>query len=82
MGVYDSIIFYCPECGECLEAQSKSGSCNMQTYNISKVPVNVAEDANRHAPFECSCGKKWILGEKKQEFVKLSVEEYYEEDHK
>jgi hypothetical protein len=59
MGCYDSIMFKCPNCGEDLEAQSKSGECVMATYGLNDVPPDVASDANRHAPFFCKCGASW-----------------------
>ena len=61
MGVYDTIVFKCPSCGVELYAQSKSGACSMADYTIDSVPLSVANDANRHAPFQCDCGKKWFL---------------------
>lgn len=62
MGCFDSIIFKCPNCGEEIEAQSKSGECALMEFNHNSVPFSVAEDANRHAPFLCSCGSSWIFG--------------------
>lgn len=60
MGCYDIIWFRCPKCGEKIEAQSKSGDCNFDEYNIEDVPSDVAEDANRHAPFTCpECRTRW-----------------------
>lgn len=38
MGVYNTILVECPECGEILEFQTKSGSCALRHYHISKVP--------------------------------------------
>ena len=64
MGVYDSIMFNCPDCGEVIEAQSKSGPCECVSYNYKKVPLEVAYNANRHAPFECSCGSYWTFKHK------------------
>ncbi len=59
MGVYDTIAFNCPECNEELFAQSKSGARLMATYSGDSVPISVALDANRHAPFACKCGRWW-----------------------
>jgi len=59
MGCYETITFKCPNCGEELAAQSKSGPCALGVYSHESVPINVAMDANRHAPFLCSCGKSW-----------------------
>uniref|UniRef100_A0A6H1ZAV4 Uncharacterized protein n=1 Tax=viral metagenome TaxID=1070528 RepID=A0A6H1ZAV4_9ZZZZ len=61
MGVYDTIIFHCPNCGVTLDAQSKSGACLLEEYTLENVPFEVALNANRHAPFNCDCGKSWEL---------------------
>lgn len=61
MGMFDRIMFRC-SCGEEIEAQSKSGGCSLATYGCGEVPEDVAEDANRHAPFVCrKCGRHWEL---------------------
>ena len=57
--MFDSIYFNCKHCGARIEAQSKSGDCSLTDYEHYSVPINVAQDANRHAPFECKCGKKY-----------------------
>ena len=67
MGCYETIFFECPNCGRELSGQSKSGPCILDSYHYKKVPIDVALDANRHAPFECykelgGCGKKWEFG--------------------
>ena len=60
MGLFDSIYFNCPDCNEEIEAQSKSGGCGLASYNHKEVPIDVAQDCNRHAPFKCdNCGGKW-----------------------
>lgn len=61
MGCYEIIIFKCPNCGTELSAQSKSGPCSMGMYEHHSVPMDVAIDANRHAPFTCECGKRWMF---------------------
>ena len=62
MGMYDTIIFNCPNCGTEIEVQSKSGECILGVYESTDVPIPVAQDANRHAPFEClKCHKKWYF---------------------
>ncbi len=59
MGCYDTITFDCPACGTPLAAQSKSGKCLLESFPHTSVPMNIAYDANRHAPIECKCGKVW-----------------------
>ena len=62
MGCYDTIEFKCPECGKEISGQSKSGDCVLADYDYTSVPISVAQDANRHAPFLCSCGEAWFFG--------------------
>ena len=44
-----------------MSAQSKSGPCMMDEYENTSVPVDVATDANSHAPYLCNCGKSWMF---------------------
>jgi transcription elongation factor Elf1 len=61
MGCYETITFKCPSCGAELSAQSKGGPCAMGMYSHDSVPLDVATDANRHAPYICDCGKSWMF---------------------
>lgn len=56
MGVYDSVVVPCPDCGEGYLAQSKGGVCGCATYDLAEAPADVLTDVNRHAPFKCNCG--------------------------
>lgn len=58
MGMFDSIIIHCPNCGAEHEAQSKSGHCLLNYYTLDNCPDDVMFDANRHSPFRCDCGVK------------------------
>lgn len=58
MGMFDSVIVAC-ECGVRIEFQTKSGPCDLLTYELSEAPDDVIEDVNRHAPHHCSCGN-WL----------------------
>ena len=77
MGCYETIGFKCPNCGEENQAQSKSGPCLMGHYQSDSVPLDVARDANRHAPYECDCGKKWqfVIPIEEPKMVILKIEE-------
>jgi len=57
MGMYDEILVPCPKCGELYPAQSKSGPCELQTFELGEAPEGAIVDVNRHAPFGCErCG--------------------------
>lgn len=61
MGVYDSVMVPCPSCGEKQEAQSKSGKCLLEFFELSEAPDDVLADVNRHAPFKCKCGTTFFV---------------------
>lgn len=43
MGCFDSVLVRCPQCGEDVEFQSKSGPCSLAVYrNDEGVPMSVA----------------------------------------
>ncbi len=67
MGMFDTILVPCPKCTALKEAQSKSGSCELNVFQLQECPQDVLEDVNRHAPFQCSKCGAWFA-------VKLSAE--------
>lgn len=71
--MFDSIYFKCKDCGEEIEAQSKSGDCILSKYNHDSVPADVAIDANRHAPFLCLCGSKYRFEDEGEKMVSLKI---------
>ena len=58
MGMYDTIWVNCPNCGEEIGFQSKSGDCVLGNYTLIDAPDNVMANANRHSPLDCDCGAK------------------------
>lgn len=64
MGMYDTIMVPCPECKALYGAQTKSGACFMETYQLEDAVKGTDMEAqaalldvNRHAPFVCgTCG--------------------------
>lgn len=56
MGLFDSVMVPCPNCGSKLEFQSKSGDCIMATYELKDTPADVLMDVMRHGPRTCDCG--------------------------
>lgn len=54
MGCYDSLWVDCPNCGNQLEFQSKSGDCRLADYTLTNIPSNVLMDINRHSPIVCA----------------------------
>ena len=56
MGVFDTVLANCPNCGELNEFQTKSGKCTLETYNLKNCPEDVLANVNRHSPVKCECG--------------------------
>lgn len=44
MGVFDSVIARCPDCGGPIEYQSKAGDCLLREYSLWDVPAEIAAD--------------------------------------
>lgn len=53
MGMYDTVLVPCPNCGHKNEIQSKGGDCFLNEYELHDAPTDVLSDINRHAPHEC-----------------------------
>lgn len=53
MGVYDTVMVACPECGERHQFQSKSGECMLDVVELEDCPVEILADVNRHSPYTC-----------------------------
>lgn len=82
MGLYDTILFPCPNCGHQMEAQSKSGPCALSRFSHDHVPASIAADANRHAPFTCpGCGAEYTLSAPAEQFVRLLIVPYQDTEH-
>ena len=61
MGMYDTVYFDCPSCGERLEEQSKAGSCKLHKYFQSSVPASVA-DSLIHSILVCGeCDSRFTI---------------------
>jgi len=74
MGMFDCIHFDCPNCGSTVEGQTKSGPCVLDHFSHRSVPVDVAIDANRHAPHICGdCGSEWVFGNVPDETTKVAL---------
>jgi len=78
MGMFDSVWFNCPNCGERMEAQSKGGECYLNNYTPEAVPMDVALDAHIHEP--CSCGKAYKIKKVEPQVIALELEEITDYD--
>jgi hypothetical protein len=53
MGCFDTVLVPCPECGEEVGFQSKSGPCELAVFPLNHCPPSVMKDVNRHSPHRC-----------------------------
>lgn len=53
MGLYDTVMVPCPDCGHKEEFQSKSGECILSYFELEDCPFDVMIDINRHSPYTC-----------------------------
>lgn len=77
--MFDSVWFKCPNCVRPMEAQSKGGDCQLDSYQPEKVPYDVARGAHIHNP--CKCGKAYKIKELVEPaYVELELEEIKDYD--
>lgn len=72
MGMFDSLYVICPECGENIEFQSKSGNCNLEAYNIYNCDPRVAVDLDGESASCDHCG--YIATLHVQSMITIQVE--------
>ena len=56
MGMFDSLIVRCPECGKNIEFQSKSGDCNLDEYRLDNCPAAILGSLANTSE-TCECGR-------------------------
>jgi hypothetical protein len=62
MGMFDSIIFKCPNCGQDIEDQSKAGECLLYQYDQSAVPLKIAGDILNDEMYCENCKETFVVG--------------------
>jgi DNA-directed RNA polymerase subunit RPC12/RpoP len=61
MGMFDSVIGICPDCGNEVEFQSKAGDCALYRYTLDSVPPEIAKDIEGYSEKCNDCGKRCVL---------------------
>lgn len=61
MGMFDSVWTKCPVCSQEVEFQSKAGSCDLHSYSVSSVPVEIALDLDSVAETCIHCNTHLVL---------------------
>jgi endogenous inhibitor of DNA gyrase (YacG/DUF329 family) len=65
MGLFDSVMVPCPDCGFISEFQSKSSyERRCRVFALKDAPEDVLLDVNRYAPLKCDCGAFFYVNEK------------------
>lgn len=70
MGMFDTVLFECPKCRAEIDAQSKAGHNNLDTFDYWLVPKSVAEDVSRR-PVNCGNCKSLFKPVKIFEYKRL-----------
>ena len=69
MGMFDTVLVPCPNCGEKAEFQSKSGECLLEVFELKDCPDDILANVNRHAPVTCDCGTAFEVDLEKRESI-------------
>ena len=56
MGMFDSLIVQCPECGKDIDFQSKAGDCVLEVYGLDNCPASILGDLANESE-TCECGR-------------------------
>jgi hypothetical protein len=62
MGMFDKIIFTCPNCQNPIEEQSKAGKCSLYEFSADAVPMAIAGDILHNAVRCDNCKEEYIIG--------------------
>ena len=75
MGMFDTVYFSCPACGERIEDQSKSGSCMLRYTSLAETPADVLRglDPEGYCP-RCACAYRLVITTRVVEEVHARVE--------
>lgn len=82
MGMFNEVMFDCPECGSHFIEQTKSGSCELKTFHQVNVPVEeISGLIDREGKVYCSeCGEGFTLTYPKRVSLVLLSEGYQDYD--
>ena len=75
MGMFDTVLVPCSECGNTVEFQSKAGDCSLSTFSLTDVPVVIARDLHGVVKRcnDCSSLVRIIISPKPPEVVEMIV---------
>ena len=73
MGMYDSVLFHCPNCNEIVEVQSKAGDCVLSSIPGSRVPQEIALSLLEDSGVYCESCDAHLTIQKKVELVPVTV---------
>ena len=71
MGVYNTILVPCPECGNEVEFQTKSGDCSLTTYSILCAPYEEVKGIMGRNNYCRECNTEVTIGRDPRDFSHL-----------
>ncbi len=74
MGMFDTVWFDCPLCGEQASVQSKAGECRLHDYNFQNVPPDIAAAIKDEIVYCAECGGEFYI--RGNVFINLYVSEH------
>jgi len=73
MGMFDTVIFHCPECNGLIEEQSKAGPCTLKNYSSDAVAPEIARYMKGETVYCTTCHKRFKVKSSKIKKVKLTL---------
>ena len=76
MGMYDTVVFMCPNCHGMVEEQTKAGECTLKAYSLNNAPfpviADIIEESNRGRLYCSNCSSR--LSVNAQVYTSVTVE--------
>ena len=70
MGLFDSVLFECPDCSDYIEVQSKAGECSLTEYPAKAVPVEIAKQLEGNIVCCQYCNKNFTIERDLRDIIK------------
>jgi predicted metal-binding protein len=61
MGMFDRVIFTCPNCQARIEEQSKAGTCSLLEFNEREVPIAIAGEIKGNTVHCDNCKETFVI---------------------
>lgn len=61
MGMFDTVVFTCPKCGDSVEEQTKIGECYLAKYDSNHVPPFISQHLEGEITWCQGCGTQFTM---------------------